>query len=80
MGSTSPLKVAIEPPGSSPQTHFGRHTDKELALAGAWSVWLAHRQLGVRAAGARRARALFGFAIALTGVPAAWMPFVFRVM
>jgi hypothetical protein len=29
------LKLSIEPPGSSPQTHFGRHTDKETGV-GPW--------------------------------------------
>ncbi len=49
-----------------------------LLLGGAWSVWLAHRQLGARVDVARRALSLGAMTIAVGGVLAAWVPFVFR--
>ena len=49
-----------------------------LALGAAWSLWLAHRQLRPRVAGAAQVLALSAFAIAVAGVLVAWVPFVFR--
>jgi hypothetical protein len=49
-----------------------------LALGGAWSLWLGHRQLSRRVKGFRRVQSLCGFAIAVAGVLAAWVPFVFH--
>jgi hypothetical protein len=49
-----------------------------LLAGGAWSAWLAFRQLGARSSGARRALALAAFALAVGAVLAAWSPFVFR--
>lgn len=50
-----------------------------LALGGAWALSLAYRQLSTRANGIIRWRAMSAFAIAVAGVLAAWVPFVFRV-
>lgn len=50
-----------------------------LLLGGAWSFWLAHRQLDGYGAGAARAQALCAFGIAVAGVLVAWVPFAFRV-
>lgn len=49
-----------------------------LLSGGAWAVWLAHRQLHPRVTGRGHALALSSFAIAVAGVLAAWVPFVFR--
>ncbi len=51
-----------------------------LVAAAAWSVWLADRQIRVRVVGGRRAVALAAFGSAVTGVLAAWVPFVFRIL
>ena len=51
-----------------------------LILGGAWSIWLAHQQLSMRVGGTRRVRALSAVAIAIAGVLAGWVPFVFRVV
>ncbi|NDP41485.1 MAG: 4Fe-4S binding protein [Aromatoleum sp.] len=51
-----------------------------LILGGAWSVWLAQQQIGMRVGGTRRVLALSAVAMAIAGVLAAWVPFVFRVI
>ena len=50
-----------------------------LLLAGAWSLWLAYRQLRHRT-GAVPSVPLAAFAFATAGVLAAWVPFVWRVI
>lgn len=69
---------------------FFRVSEILLLLAGALFVSALDKLIALdvlpalvdplRATGARRAWALFGFAMAVTGVIAAWVPFVFRVM
>ena len=49
-----------------------------LALGAAWTLWLAHRQLRLRARGAAYWLALSALALAVVGVLGAWVPFVFR--
>ena len=49
-----------------------------LALGAAWALRLAWRQLRPRVAGTAYALALSAFALALAGILAAWVPFVFR--
>ena len=51
-----------------------------LMLGGAWSLWLAHQQASMRVGGARRLLALSAVVMAIAGVLAAWVPFVFRVV
>lgn len=50
-----------------------------LCAAGAWSIRLAYTRLRQHLAGARLARSLSFFALAVAGVIAAWIPFVYRV-
>jgi hypothetical protein len=50
-----------------------------LCLAAAWSGWLGYAQLRQHTAGTRLVRSLGAFLLALAGVLAAWIPFVFRV-
>ena len=50
-----------------------------LAGGGAWSLWLAHRQIRVRVSGVAQGLATAAFAAAVAGALAAWIPFVFRV-
>ncbi len=49
-----------------------------LAASGAWSLYLAYRQLERRLDGPRRAGAVVAMALAIGGVLAAWAPFVLR--
>jgi polyferredoxin len=49
-----------------------------LAFGACWALWLAYRQLARRVRGARCALCLATTAIAVGGVLAAWIPFVFR--
>lgn len=49
-----------------------------LLSGGAWALWLAHRQLHRRVTGGAHGLALSAVAIAVAGVLAAWIPFVFR--
>jgi polyferredoxin len=51
-----------------------------LIFGGAWGIWLAQQQLSMRVGGTRRARALSAIGIAIAGVLAAWVPFIFRVL
>jgi polyferredoxin len=51
-----------------------------LVATAAWSVWLADRQIRARAARRHRALALTAFGVAVAGVVAAWVPFVFRIL
>ena len=50
-----------------------------FALGAAWTLRLAWRQLRGRVTGAPQALALSAFAIAVAGILAAWIPFVFRL-
>lgn len=49
-----------------------------LALSAGWSLWLVYRQLGGRVRGAARVFSLVAMSLAVAGVLAAWIPFVFR--
>ncbi len=49
-----------------------------LALGAAWTLRLADRQLRTRIGDSGHALALSAFAIAVAGILAAWIPFVFR--
>lgn len=50
-----------------------------LAAGGAWSLWLARGRLRSSLTGVRYAFALAAFTVAVAGVLAAWIPFVFRL-
>jgi polyferredoxin len=49
-----------------------------LGLSACWSLWLAYRQLAGRVGVARRVFSLVTMTVAVSGVLAAWAPFVFR--
>jgi polyferredoxin len=49
-----------------------------LALGAAWTLRLAYRQLRARGIGAPSLLAFSAFALAVAGILAAWVPFVFR--
>jgi hypothetical protein len=49
-----------------------------LALSACWSLWLVYRQLAARVGVARRIFSLLAMTLAVAGVLAAWMPFIFR--
>ena len=51
-----------------------------LALGAVWSLWLADRQLRLRAGASLHLRSLTPFAAGVAGVVAAWVPFVYRVL
>jgi len=50
-----------------------------LCLGGAWSLWLAYGQLRRSVAGIRLAATLLAVGLAVAGILAAWIPFVFRI-
>jgi polyferredoxin len=50
-----------------------------LLIGAAWSVWLAYGQLRRASSGLRLAASLAAVALAVAGVLAAWVPFVFRI-
>jgi polyferredoxin len=49
-----------------------------LAGGACWSLWLAYRQLSGRPGAARRTLSFVAMTVAVGGVLAAWVPFVFR--
>ena len=49
-----------------------------LALGAAWTMRIAYLQLRSRVTGVAHALALSAFALAVAGILAAWIPFVFR--
>jgi polyferredoxin len=49
-----------------------------LALSACWSLWFAYRQLAARVGVVLRIFSLLAMTLAVAGVLAAWMPFIFR--